>query len=222
LIEVGTGGPDGSGSGGRRREALTATGRIRLSPEENRVFRKVDGVRTVQAIVDGTGASEFEVCRSLFDFLNRNLIAPEGRGEAPVIDEERAERVSPLPGYAVAALVSALALGGLVTTLGSPFAVTGRPPVVAQAWGEVADGVTWQRLFRLDQSIEAWKATHGTPPSTLQDLVAAGLVHSRFLKDAVGRPFHYEATSDGYLLSAADDGGRAVPERTLDRREGSR
>src|SRR5512139_4224754 len=73
LIDVGAGGaPDDSGT--ERRQ----TGRIRLAPEEERVFRKVDGVRTVQAIIDGTGAGEFEVCRTLFDFLNRNLIAPAG------------------------------------------------------------------------------------------------------------------------------------------------
>ncbi len=93
LIEVGVGAaPDTSIS--ERRVAASATGRIRLAAEEERVFRKVDGVRTVQAIIDGTGAGEFEVCRTLFDFLNRNLIAPAGRGEAPP-DEEAARRAPP-------------------------------------------------------------------------------------------------------------------------------
>jgi hypothetical protein len=222
LIEVGTAGPDDSSGGDLRRGALTATGRIRLSPEENRVFRKVDGVRTVQAIVDGTGASEFEVCRTLFDFLNRSLIAPEGRGETPVIEEEEADRASSLPGYAVAALVSALAVGGLASTLDSPLAVTGRPPIVVRERLVLEDGVTWQRLSRIDQSIQAWQATHGSPPPTLQVLVEAGLVNSRFLTDPAGRPFHYETTAGGYLLSAVDDAGRTIPEETLDRRQGSR
>ena len=83
LIEVGGGGGAGHehvgapGGGERHRHASA------WPPEEERVFRKVDGVRTVQAIIDGTGAGEFEVCRTLFDFLNRNLIAPAGRGSAP-------------------------------------------------------------------------------------------------------------------------------------------
>ncbi|HUL75636.1 MAG TPA: DUF4388 domain-containing protein, partial [Vicinamibacteria bacterium] len=72
------GGPDTSVS--ERRGPPSATGRIRLAADEERVFRKVDGVRTVQAIIDSTGAGEFEVCRALFDFLNRNLIIPAGRG----------------------------------------------------------------------------------------------------------------------------------------------
>src|SRR5262245_50015001 len=56
--------------------------KIRLSAEEEKVFRKVDGTRTVQIIIDSTGQSDFEVCRILFDFLNRNLIAPVGRAGA--------------------------------------------------------------------------------------------------------------------------------------------
>ena len=80
-IEVGDGtSPEASGSG---RVAATSTGRIRLAPEEERVFRRVDGVRTVQAIIDTTGSGEFEVCRTLFDFLNRNLIAPAGLAARP-------------------------------------------------------------------------------------------------------------------------------------------
>ena len=91
LIDVAAGGtPDTSVA--ERRVPASATGRIRLAAEEERVFRKVDGVRTVQAIIDGTGTGEFEVCRTLFDFLNRNLIAPAGRGTAPTLEESEARR----------------------------------------------------------------------------------------------------------------------------------
>ena len=130
LIEVGAGSaPDTSIS--ERRVAASATGRIRLTPEEERVFRKVDGVRTVQAIIDGTGAGEFEVCRTLFDFLNRNLIAAAGHGSAPSLeDAETASVASAVPGYVVAGLVVSLALAGLLVQRRSPFAVTGLPPVL--------------------------------------------------------------------------------------------
>ena len=42
-----------------------------LISEEERIYRKVDGTRTVQAIIDATGLGEFEVCRVLFDLINR-------------------------------------------------------------------------------------------------------------------------------------------------------
>ncbi|MCG6924600.1 MAG: DUF4388 domain-containing protein [Acidobacteria bacterium] len=220
LIEVGAPGPDDSGE--FRRGAPAASGRICLTPDEDRVFRRVDGERTVQAIIDAAGVGEFEVCRTLFDFLNRNLIAPEGRGETPALEEGEAKaRASSMPGYAVAALVVLLAAAGLLARLGSPFLVSGRPPVVEESWDLVIDGVTWSRLARLDQAIHAWKSTYGAPPQTLEELVEAGLVDRSYLRDPARRPFHYETGSGGYLLSAVDDAGQSRPDVVLDRRAGT-
>ncbi len=219
LIEVGAGGsPDDSG---QVRRAPSPTGRIRLAAEEERVFRKVDGVRTVQAIIDGTGADEFEVCRTLFDFLNRNLIAPAGRGTAPSLEATEApSAASPVPGYAVAVLVAALAVAGLLVQSGRPFAVTGLGPFLEGPYASLLDGTARSRLARLERAIEAWTATHGTPPSSLDDLVRAGLADPSQLSDPWGRPFRYEAGPRGYLLSAVDASGAARADATLDRRGG--
>jgi hypothetical protein len=216
LIDVGAGAsPDDSGT--ERRQ----TGRIRLAPDEERVFRKVDGVRTVQAIIDGTGAGEFEVCRTLFDFLNRNLIAPAGLGTAPSLEETVARGgASSVPGYAVAGLVAALALAGLVVHSGRPFAVTGSGPFLAGTYASVLDGTARERLARLDRAIEAWTATHGAPPGSLEDLVRAGLADPSHLVDPWGRPFHYEPGPRGYILSAVDESGASRADATLDRRGG--
>jgi hypothetical protein len=217
LIAVGA--IDRDDSGEIAGDAPAEAGRIRLSPEEDRVFQRVDGVRTVQAIIDGTGAAEFDVCRTLFDFLNRNLIAPVGRGETPALEETATRgRASSLPGYAVATLVVALAVAGLLARLGSPFLLTGWPPTVAPGGALVLDGVTWSRLARLDKGIEAWQATYGTLPQALEDLVAAGLVDRGSLYDPARRPFRYEIAAGGYLLSAVDDAGRSL---VLDRRAGT-
>jgi hypothetical protein len=220
LIEVGAGGgPDASVS--ERRVAASATGRIRLAAEEERVFRKVDGVRTVQAIIDGTGVGEFEVCRTLFDFLNRNLIAPAGRGAAPSPEEGGVETAaSAVPGYVVAGLVLALALAGLVVQRRSPFAVTGLPPVLHGSHTTLMDGATRSRLERLDRALQAWRANHGAPPGVLEDLVRADLVDRSYLLDPLARPFHYEPGPDGYLLCAVDDSGASRADAMVDRRGG--
>jgi len=217
LIDVGAGAsPDDSST-----ERRQTTGRIRLAADEERVFRKVDGVRTVQAIIDGTGAGEFEVCRTLFDFLNRNLIAPVGRGTSPSFEESAApSTASPVPGYAVAALVGVLALAGLVVQSRSAFAVTGFGPFLRAAYEAVLDGTARARLARLERAIDAWTATHGAPPSSLEDLVRAGLADPSQLVDPWGRPFRYEPGPRGYRLSAVDDSGAARADATLDRRGG--
>ncbi len=219
LIDVGAGGsPDDSGPD---RRAQSPTGRIRLAAEEERVFRKVDGVRTVQAIIDGTGAGEFEVCRTLFDFLNRNLVAPAGRGTSPSLEESVAPgAASSVPGYAVAALVAALAVAGLLVQSRTPFAVTGLAPFLPGVYAAVLDGTARARLARLERAIDAWTSTHGAPPPSLDDLVRAGLADPSHLVDPWGRPFRYEPGPRGYLLSAVDDSGASRADATLDRRGG--
>jgi len=219
-IEVGEGaGPEGSGSSGR--VAASPTGRIRLGADEERVFRRVDGVRTVQGIIDATGTGEFEVCRTLFDFLNRNLITSAGRGSAKETEEAEAEVTgSALPGYAVAALVSALALAGLLAQHRAPFAVTGLGSVLPGTYDVVKDGVLRSRLARLERAIEAWRATHGRPPSSLDELVTAGLVEPEYLVDPWERPIRYEADASGYRLSASDESGASRPGLSVDRHGG--
>ena len=63
-----------------KRTAASSSSKIRLTHDEERIYRKVDGTRTVQGIIDATGLPEFEVCRTLFDLLNRNIITTVGRG----------------------------------------------------------------------------------------------------------------------------------------------
>jgi hypothetical protein len=219
-IDVGDGaGADSSTPAGR--SAASPTGRIRLAADAERVFRKVDGVRTVQAIIDATGSGEFEVCRTLFDFLNRNLISSAGRGSAKEAEEAEAEVTgSALPGYAVATLVSALALVGLLTQLRAPFAVTGLGGVLPGTYDVVKDGVLRSRLARLERAIEAWRTIHRRPPSSLDELVAAGLADPEYLVDPWARRIRYEADASGYLLSASDESGAARPGLSVDRRGG--
>jgi len=219
-IEVGEG-ADSEGSGSAGRVAASSTGKIRLAGDEERVFRKVDGVRTVQGIIDATGSGEFEVCRTLFDFLNRNLISTAGRGAAAEAEEAEAEGTgSALPGYAVATLVSALALAGLLVQHRAPFAVTGLDSVLPGTYDVVKDGVLRSRLARLERAIEAWRATHGRPPTSLDELVAAGLVEPEYLVDPWARRIRYEADASGYRLSASDESGASRPGLSVDRRGG--
>jgi len=219
-IEVGAGKPNDS-SPGDERVSMTSTGKIRIGSDEERVFRRVDGVRTVQGIIDATGSGEFDVCRTLFDFLNRNLIAPAGHGSAEEADAAEAEPTgSAVPGYAVAGLVAALAIVGLLVHRDAPFAVSGVGDVPAGSFDVLREGALHARLRRLERGVEAWRATYGKPPQTLDELVQADLVPASYLQDPWSRPIRYEADAAGYVLSARDESGAARPDATVDRRGG--
>ncbi len=220
-IEVG-GGAEEEGSE-RKRSAASSSNKIRLTPEEERIFRKVDGTQTVQGIIDSVGMSEFDTCRMLFDLLNRNLITTVGRGAAKqavaVPDETVA---SATPGYVLAVAAVLLAVVGVYTTRATPFAVSGQPPLLKSTEDLLLQAVSRTRLERLDRAVLASDYMKGKEPHTLEEGVNQSLVDRSYLRDPWERPYHYALTSDGYLLSGVDDAGKrvgAVIERALPQKQ---
>jgi hypothetical protein len=202
-----------------KRSAASSASKIRLTPEEERIYRKVDGTRTVQGVIDSTGGGEFEVCRILFDLLNRNIITPVGRGptrEASVVGLTAAAP-SVTTGYIVAGLGLLIALGGIFVRRETPFAVTGLPPVISTASELVREAASHSRLDRLDRAILAYHLVHGTAPATLEVLVGEGLVDRSYLHDPWDRPYHYALTENGYLLSGVGDSGKTAPGTVVER-----
>jgi hypothetical protein len=208
MVEVKREGDEDHGGKG-----AAPSSKIRLSKDEENIFRKVDGTRTVQAIIDSTGLSDFEVCRVLFDFLNRNLIAPVGRGGAQKDvgggASASARVASPAIGYGLMIAALALSLLGVFVQMATPFGVITRPQLIRA--GALRDGVSQARIERLDRALVAFHLVYGVAPSGLQDLVTEGLVDPSYLTDPWSRAYHYETTEKGYVLQAVDEHGKKVP-----------
>src|SRR5262245_1248353 len=218
MIEVAAGDEPLGGAADAKRAPASSSNKIRLSPDEERIYRKVDGTRTVNGIIDATGLGEFEVCRTLFDLLNRNIIAPTGRGTTPTAQAEEPESiVSATPGYVVMALALVLGVAGAVAQARSPFAVTGLPALLRTPYVEILESVSASRLQRLDRGLQAYVLLKGAPPRTLEELVQAGLVDTRYLKDPSDRPYHYVPNGSGYTLNAVDDNGRTLVGTVIER-----
>jgi hypothetical protein len=222
MIEIAGGGDEGDGLLGSapdsRRSASSSFSKIRLSPEEERIYRKVDGARTVQAIIDTTGLGEFEVCRTLFDLLNRNIISPVGRGESHETMAGHLEGPpSSVPAYVAMAAVALLSLAAVAVHWEAPFAIAGRPPALASSYHDLLEGVSRSRIQRLDRAVRAYDLWHGGMPRTLEDLVEAGLVDRACLRDPWARPYHFGRTQDGYVVSGVDDHGKTDPATAIER-----
>ena len=203
---------DGEPAGG------SASNNIRLSPEEERIFVKVDGTRTVQGIIDSTGLGEFDVSRVLFDLLNRNIISSAGRGAAREVSEGKADgEPSPIPGYLAITVAALLSLFAVFSHITSPFAAAGTPTLLQGTMDLVLDSVNRSRLERLDRALVAYRLVEGRVPKTLADLVQEGLVDASYLKDLDSRPYHYALSDNGYFLSAVDDAGKTRPGTLIER-----
>lgn len=204
--------------GGGQADARGASNRIRLTPEEERILRKVDGQRTVQSIIDTTGAPEFEVCRTLFDLLNRNLISLAGRGDSRDILMSRDEvgPASAVPGFVLLAVALVLCLVSIFAHRVDPFAVPTLSPEPGILVDRIDDEVGRFELQSAGRSLDAWLTTFGKAPASSQDLVQTGLVDGRVFKDAGGR-VAFETLPKGARLRVSQRRGGAVTlERTLD------
>jgi hypothetical protein len=213
LVE-GDGGDDSFGFGDKKG---AASSRIRLSGDEARVFRKVDGVRTVQGVIDASGLGDFDACKALFDLLSRNIVAPSGRGAAGREGAARVAPASPAIGYAMLAAAALLTLGSLALHRASPFGVLGRPPLLGSAYDSALSGVSRGRLERLDAALLAYRLAHASLPATLNALVQERLVDARYLKDPWNREYRYQPSPAGYRLAALNEAGQPDPSETIER-----
>jgi hypothetical protein len=225
MVEIG-GAEDGGAEdplaalGDAKRAPASTASKIRLTSAEERIYRRVDGVRTVQAVIDSTGLAEFEVCRTLFDLLNRNIIAPVGRGAVREQAEGRGAGeavVSWTPGYVLVAVALALALLGVWRQRAQPFGLTGGAPILTQLDEGLRGWLSSSRLEQVDRAIVAYDLARGSWPSNLDEVVNAGLIERSSLKDAWSRPYRYARTGQGYLLSALDAEGEVIPELRIER-----
>jgi hypothetical protein len=188
---------------------------VRLGPTEARVFENVDGQRSVQGVVDQTGLGEFEVCRSLCELLDRQLIEAVGRSDAQATPAAAAPVARPLL-RALPAVAALVVVAVAARTVWTPFAVSGGPPLLS------ADAALWSvgtvaKRETLEKAIDAYVLVRGALPARLTDLVDARIVDRRAIVDDTGRPFHYAAKPDGYTLGSVDRSGRPDPRFTVER-----
>ena len=190
------------------RTEAAESGPVRLSQEEMAVYQNVNGVFTVQEIIDRSGLNEFETCKALFELLNRQLIRPVLPVEVVVPEEPR--RLVPVTtlGYILAPLFWAW-LG--VSVLLLPF-----HPLDHLPWA--SGSARWDRMvlnnkLRLQQvseSIQVYLLRTGKLPGSLDDLAREGYMPMRSLADAYGKPLIYQVTESGYTLAARGPRGELL------------
>jgi hypothetical protein len=222
MIEIQSGGEPAddalTGLGERKRGSISAsTSKIRLTGEEERVYRRIDGQRTVQGIIDATGLGEFEACRTLFDLLNRNIIAPVGRGMVRDATGTATEGLpaSWLPGYV---LVGAAVLAGLVGVAQAgrePFAVARLSGVSAVTADDLREWVLGSDMERVERGVAGYYLWRGQLPASLVDVADVRLVDRAILSR---RSLSYTILAEReFRLEALDQAGRAIPGTRIDR-----
>jgi hypothetical protein len=214
MIEIGVAG-DGADEAlaglGENKRSTGSTSKIRLTGEEERVYRRIDGSRTVQGIIDATGLGEFEVCRTLFDLLNRNIIAPVGRGMVRDAAGGATEGLAAnwLPGYLIVGLAILAALVGMGRAWSEPFATAALPGALTVVADNLRQWVSVSDLERVERGVVGYYLAQGRLPVALTEVADASLVDRSALSR---RRVAYTVLGEReFRLELLDEAGKAIP-----------
>ena len=167
----------------------TEEGTMTVSKREAETWKWIDGRRTVGEIRQRAFLSDLDVLKSISDLLDRALIE-EGavRPSAPV-------PVAPsrLPFAAIVPWVPVLALLGLSLLFvpRNPANLFFRPVKENAPLYRLVKSGSMAELSTLGRAVRVFHGSTGRYPRTLGDLVLAGVVPERALRDPYGRSYRY-------------------------------
>jgi len=192
-----------------------ATSEVVLDTQEAKIYKLVDGERSVNAIMEMTGLSDFDVCRTLFDFLDRNLIATadqeRARSQQPAGPRVEIGEPSQVLGLVGLVIVLALSAVGFAVSMGAPFRVPALPSFLLQESETIQRSRDVAGMQRIVSALRAYYMAFGAYPSTLDDLVNATppLVSADDLQGAGGEPYRYQTSPERIVLQAIGPSGEA-------------
>lgn len=196
-------------SGAIEDKAVPEMEKVRLSREEEAVFRLVDGKNTVADIIESSKLGEFHTCKALYDLLERRIIE-QVRTAAPAKESTsvmfRAAQESspktmflvPILGVIVAALVAFSFTDPLRLALFHFFS----PDVRDQ----VQTGLNETRFNLVDSAINLYFRVNGHLPDDLGQLVSENYLRQQDTMDSWSHPFVYQVAGDAYQLTGTVDG----------------
>jgi transcription initiation factor IIE alpha subunit len=183
-----------------------------LSETEYKVYALLDGKRPIVDLVEMTGMSDFDVSRTIFDLIERNLVEPVRHQRDETVQRKVVAvkaTSSPVLGIVVLLLVLATAAVGLFFSYAEPFripAIADFYPAAQVSYGQV---VTVVRMERVDSAIRSYYLSYGEYPASLDELVnvSPALLSPMDLRDGAGVPFLYDRAPQRVALAAMNEAG---------------
>lgn len=173
-------------------------GRPDLKPKEETILNLVDGMRTVQEIIDVGKQGEFESCKNLYSLLSVGLIRPTQEA-VPVRATRATRQKSGIPVGDIAAVgVAVAALLGLL--LFNPWNILTLRYDVRQSREQVGTLVDDVKIHRLELALNVFYLEKQSYPHSLEKLVEDRILTNEDVMNSLGRPFEYRAGDKEYML----------------------
>jgi hypothetical protein len=172
----------------------------RLQPEDDRMYRLIEGRRTVQELAMLSRQGKFETLKTLIRLqeLGRIEVAdPAGRGGgAGAAGVSPWQRRREMIFYAVLVLFGLLLLNGLRLSLVQSGFFPNQVPAPESRLALLARS----QAERLSSAIEVHRLCYGERPPDLSSLVRAGLCRKSDLRFPWRYPYYYARTEEGFIL----------------------
>jgi DNA-binding Lrp family transcriptional regulator len=188
-------------------------GVVRLSQNEMMVYQKINGILTVQELIDHSGLSEFDTCKALFELLNRQLIKQVA---APIPEEEEVKKkFSVLRGLGAVGMYI-LIIWVIVSVLLIPIHPLDYYPSSSSSYIKDHHVVATRILIhRVQHGVWIYQMFYNDLPEKIEKVSEEGILPLDALKDASGRPIIYNTGEDGYTLAAQSKDGSLMDDLSL-------
>ncbi len=175
----------------------------KLPREEALVLARIDGTNSVRDIIDRVPLTEFEVCRVLYDLLERGAIEEKLDQLAPGVGLKRkkgGEEESPILVRIAATMGILIVAVSLATSWLNPLNTFYFAQRYRSLFNETSYGVSRNRLEKINWALKAFYLNYQRYPDNLASLYERDFVEASDLTDPWGRPYEYTLTEAAYLV----------------------
>jgi hypothetical protein len=194
-----------------------------LTVEDKTVLHEVDGIRSVQDVVESTPYSEFDTSRVLYELIGRSMVEKA----APVASGAPAPRAAPrtaapaqprvrtesLPFLTI--VLALVAAGSILTASHNPLnglaVLRFGDPISASLLRQTS----LSRMERIRYALQVYFLQNKGFPKDLNYLVLGGLLRSADLKDPWGSEYLYRPLVGGFEIQGKDRSGVVDPTLSL-------
>lgn len=203
----------GSLSTKEREPKKSDDGIVRLTQNEMMVYQKINGILTVQELIDHSGLSEFDTCKALFELLNRQLI----KVVSQVVEEEKEIKKRVTFGEALGAVgMYILIFWILLSIILLPFHPLDYLPNSQSSYVKDHHVVATRILLhRVQHGIWIYQIFHNELPQHIENIAEENILPMEALKDSSGGFIIYQASEDGYTLAAKSKDGNLMDDLSL-------
>ncbi|HJZ11609.1 MAG TPA: hypothetical protein VJ521_05645, partial [Acidobacteriota bacterium] len=201
-------------TGGKAATAVKveSSDRVKLSREEDAVFRLVNAKNTVSDIIESSKLGEFHTCKALYDLYERKIIDPVSQprrpdvATAPKIVVVRAEKTLNL--NVLYPILAVIVAGLVVLNAADPLKLTALNFFQPSDRTELFNGLNKSKMNLVDSALVMYFYVNGTLPKALEELVSKRYLKASDIIDPWNRPYAYGSSANTYILAAHNADGQ--------------